>query len=107
MVYLSDTQSLATYLPDTYNLTFSYLDSIKEPYNITAIILKGDLVNTGNSRKEWETYFRARNHTTIPVYTVTGNHDADYGKNYKLYTLHTGEPEVNYMSSVGDDIDKT
>lgn len=101
LVHLSDTQSLDTYYPDTYNLTFSYLDSIKELYNITAIIITGDLVNTA-SRKEWDTYSRARNHTTITVYTIAGNHDADYGKNYEQYTLHTEEPEVNYVSSVGD-----
>jgi predicted MPP superfamily phosphohydrolase len=101
-VHLSDTQSLDSYYPDTYNFTFSYLDSIKEPFNITAIIITGDLVNTWNSRKEWDTYSRARNHTTIPVYTLAGNHDADYGKNYEQYTLHTGGPEVNYVSSVGD-----
>ena len=102
IVHFSDTQNLATSYPDTYNLTFSYLDSIKGPYNITAIIITGDLVNTWNSRKEWDTYSRARNHTTIPVYTIAGNHDADYGKNYEQYSLYTGEPEANYMSSVGD-----
>jgi predicted MPP superfamily phosphohydrolase len=101
-VHLSDTQSLDTYYPDTDNLTFLYLDSIKEPYNITAIIITGDLVNTWNSRKEWDMYSHARNYTTIPVYTIAGNHDAASGKNYEHYTLHTGEPEVNYVSSVGD-----
>jgi predicted MPP superfamily phosphohydrolase len=101
-VHISDTQSLDTYYPDTYNLTFSYLDSLREPYNTTAIIITGDLVNTWDSQKEWDTYSRARNHTTIPVYTIAGNHDTDYGKNYRQYTLHTGEPEVNYVSSVED-----
>jgi predicted MPP superfamily phosphohydrolase len=101
-VHLSDTQNLATYHPDTYNRTFSYLDSIKEPYNITAIIVTGDLVNTWDSRGEWDTYSRARNHTTIPVYTIAGNHDADYGKNYEYYTLYTGEPGGSYTSPVGD-----
>jgi predicted MPP superfamily phosphohydrolase len=102
IVHISDTQNLATDYPDTYNLTFSYLDSLKSPYNITAIIITGDLVNTWNSRKEWDTYSRARNYTTIPVYTISGNHDTDYGKNYEQYTLHTGEPGANYVSSVGD-----
>jgi predicted MPP superfamily phosphohydrolase len=102
IVHLSDTQNLATRYPDTYNLTFSYLDSLKEPRNITAIIITGDLVNTWNSRSEWDTYSRARNHTTIPVYTIAGNHDADYGKNYEQYSIHTGEPEANYMNPVGD-----
>lgn len=101
-VHLSDTQNLDTYFPDTYNLTFSYLDSIREPYNITAIIITGDLVNTWNSQDEWDTYSSARNHTTIPVYTVAGNHDADYGRNYEYYTLHTREPGVNYVTSLAD-----
>ncbi len=101
-VHLSDTQNLASCFPATYNLTFSYLDSVKEPYNITAIILTGDLVNTWNSQEEWDTYSRARNHTTIPVYTVAGNHDADYGRNYEYYTSHTREPGRNSMTSVAD-----
>jgi predicted MPP superfamily phosphohydrolase len=101
-VHLSDTQNLDINYPDTYNLTFSYLDSIKESNNITAIIITGDIVNSWNSRKEWDTYSRARNHTTIQVFTIAGNHDAVYGKNYQYYVLYTGEPEINYLSSVGD-----
>jgi predicted MPP superfamily phosphohydrolase len=102
LVHLSDTQNLDTRFPDSYNLTFSYLDSLKESENITAIIITGDLVNTGNSRSEWDTYSRARNHTSIPVFTIAGNHDTNYGKNYDQYSFHTNEPEVNYVSSIGD-----
>jgi len=102
IVHLSDTQNLATYYPDTYNLTFSYLESQKSRYNISALIITGDLVNTWDKKKEWDTYLRARNLTTIPVYVIAGNHDTDYGKNYQYYTRYTGEPENGYVTSVGD-----
>ncbi|MFA4861608.1 metallophosphoesterase [Methanoregula sp.] len=102
IVHLSDTQNLATYYPGTYNLTFSYLESQKIRYNISAIIITGDLVNTWNKKSEWDAYIRARNHTTIPVYTIAGNHDVDYGKQYGYYTRYSGEPETNYVTTVGD-----
>jgi predicted MPP superfamily phosphohydrolase len=102
IVHLSDTQNLATYFPDTYNLTFSYLESRKALYNISAIIITGDLVNTWDKKKEWDVYSRARNQTTIPVYVIAGNHDADSGKNYRYYTLYTGEPKGSYVTTVGD-----
>lgn len=101
-VHLSDTQNLATYYPDTYNFTFSYLDSVKTPYNITGIIITGDLVNTWDSRKEWDVYSIARNHTSLPVYTIAGNHDTDNGKNFHYYSVNTGMPEVNYVTSFKD-----
>lgn len=50
IVHLSDPQNLATYYPGTYNLTFSYLESIKSQYNISAIIITGDLVNTWDKK---------------------------------------------------------
>ena len=101
-VHLSDTQNLATSYPETYNLTFSYIQSLRGQYNVTAIIITGDLVNTRDSRQEWDTYSRARNHTAIPVYTIAGNHDADSGKDYTLYSMYTGEPGMDYAIPFGD-----
>lgn len=46
VVHLSDTQNLATYYPDTYGFTFSYLESMKDHLNMSAIIITGDLVNS-------------------------------------------------------------
>ncbi len=54
MVHLSDTQSLANHYPETYDYTFSYLDSIKERHTISAIIITGDLVNTWDNKKQWD-----------------------------------------------------
>ena len=101
-VHLSDTQNLATSYPETYNLTFSSLQSLRGQYNITAIIITGDLVNTRDSRREWDTYARARNQTTIPVYTIAGNHDTDSGKDYSFYSPYTGEPGTDYAIPFGD-----
>ena len=101
-VHISDTQNLATHYPDTYDLTFSYLESIKTPYNISAIILTGDLVNTWDKKSEWDAYSHARNMTNIPVYVTAGNHDTNYGKNYKYYSLYTGEEKGNYVTALND-----
>ena len=102
IVHLSDTQNLATYYPDTYNLTFSYLESIKKQYNISAIIITGDLVNTWDKKSEWDAYSRARNQTNIPLYVTAGNHDTNRGKNYQYYSLYTGEQKGNYVTAVND-----
>jgi metallophosphoesterase superfamily enzyme len=74
-IHLSDPQSLTTNYPETLNLTFSHIESLKNTYNISAIIITGDLVNSWDNTKEWETYIHARNLTTIPVYEIAGNHD--------------------------------
>lgn len=101
-VHISDTQNLATHYPDTYNFTFSYLESIKTRYNISAIILTGDLVNTWDKKSEWNAYSHARNMTNIPMYVTAGNHDTNYGKNYKYYSLYTGEQKGNYATALND-----
>ena len=101
-VHISDTQNLATYYPDTYNLTFSYLESIKTQYNISAIIITGDLVNTCDKKSEWDAYSHARNMTNIPLYVTAGNHDTNWGKNYKYYSQYTGEQKGNYVTALND-----
>jgi hypothetical protein len=114
-MHISDPQSLTTSYPDTLDLTFSHIESLKDTYNISAIIITGDVVNTWNEKREWDTYAHARNLTTIPIYEIAGNHDTDfplsriasdnhtvYGKNYRYYTLYTGEPGTNYVTTVGD-----
>ncbi len=99
IVHISDTQNLATSYPETYDYTFSYLDSIKERYNISAIIITGDLVNTWNSKKEWDAYSHAIHETSIPVYVIAGNHDANEGQNYQYYTQYTGNTKNSYVTS--------
>ena len=101
-VHISDTQNLATHYPDTYNLTFSYLESIKTEFNISAIIITGDLVNTWDKKSEWNVYSRARNLTNIPLYVTAGNHDTNRGKNYKYYSQYTGEQMGNYVTALND-----
>ncbi|MDO9325581.1 MAG: metallophosphoesterase [Methanoregula sp.] len=100
LVHLSDTQNLATRFPKTYDYTFSYLESVKTRYNISAIIITGDLVNTWDSKKEWDAYSHAVNKTTIPVYVIAGNHDTNNGKNYRYFTGITGNPMESYVTRV-------
>ncbi len=102
IVHLSDTQNLATYYPTTYDYTFSYLESKRAQYNISAIIITGDLVNKWNKKAEWLAYAHAVNQTTIPLYVIAGNHDSDYGKNYTYYTAYTGNTAKNYVIPVQD-----
>jgi len=99
-VHISDTQGLASRYPKTYDYTFSYLDSIKERYNISAIIITGDLVNTWNNTKEWDAYSHAVHQTSIPVYVIAGNHDTKGGQDYHYYTLYTGNTKNTYVTSI-------
>ena len=114
-IHISDPQSLTTNYPETLDLTFSSIEFLKNTYNISAIIITGDVVNTWNEKKEWDAYAHARNLTTIPIYEIAGNHDTDFplyrtagdnhtvrGNNYQFYTMYTGEPGTNYVTPVGD-----
>lgn len=102
IVHLSDTQNLATKYPGTYNYTFQYLQSNKEKYNISAIIITGDLVNTYDSKKEWEAYANAINKTSIPIYVTAGNHDTNYGKDDRYYSTYTGNTDRYSITSIND-----
>ena len=73
--HISDTQKLSENHPETLNHTFSSLESLKSFYNISAIIISGDLVNDGNDVSQWINYVNARSKTTIPVYEIPGDHD--------------------------------
>ncbi len=101
-IHISDPQSLTTNYPETLDLTFSRIESLKTRYNISAIIITGDVVNTWNDQKDWDAYAHARNLTTIPIYEIAGNHDTDGGNSYGYYTAYSGEPAESYISSIGD-----
>lgn len=101
LVHLSDTQNLAALYPETYDYTFSYLDSLQEQYNISAIIITGDLVNSWKKKEEWDAYAHAVNKTSIPVFVTFGNHDMKSGENFTYF-----DPSDNrkkwYVTSVND-----
>lgn len=101
-VHISDTQNLATGYPDTYDLTFSFIESMKEPCNISAVIITGDAVNRWDDQKEWGAYLHARNLTLVPVFQIAGNHDTGGGDQYLNYTAYTGMPGKNYLTCIGD-----
>lgn len=102
IIHLSDTQNLATKYPGTYNYTFQFLESNKEKYNISAIIITGDLVNTYDSKNEWEAYANAINKTSIPIYVTAGNHDTNYGKDDRYYSINTGNTDRYSITTIND-----
>jgi predicted MPP superfamily phosphohydrolase len=99
-VHISDTQYLASRYPETYNFTFSYLDSIKESYNISAIIITGDLVELWNNENQWEAYSHAVHKTSIPVYAIAGNHDTNGGNDFQYFTRYTGNSKSSHVTSL-------
>ena len=101
-MHISDLQSLTTNYPETLDLTFSHIESLKKDNNISAIIITGDVVNAWDDKEDWNAYIHARNLTTIPVYEIAGNHDTGEGKHYQYYTANTGMPGENYVTTVGD-----
>lgn len=102
IIHLSDLQNLASKYPETYEYIFSYLDSIQDDYNISAIILTGDIVNFYNSKKEWEVYSQSIAKTDIPVYVIAGNHDTNYGSEYKYFFHFTGNDDDFYITTIND-----
>ena len=101
-VHLSDTQDLSQHYPSTLNYTFQWLESKKAEWNITAIIITGDLVNTYNDVQQWENYVKAKTHTTIPVYETAGNHDNNYGADFTYYNQYIGSNETFYTVNLTD-----
>jgi len=67
LVHISDIQTLSAMYPSTMNYTFSFLESKKSTYNISAIIITGDLVDSSDNASQWTSYGNARSLTTIPV----------------------------------------
>ncbi|WP_409340182.1 metallophosphoesterase family protein [Methanospirillum stamsii] len=101
-MHISDLQNLASRYPDTYEYTFSYLDSIRDEYNISAIIFTGDLVNNYNDKKQWDVYARSIEKTDIPVYVIAGNHDTNWGTSYSNFFRYTGNDDDFYVTSIND-----
>lgn len=102
IVHLSDLQNLASNFPDTYEYTFTYLDSIKDTYNISAIIITGDLVNDGESEKEWTVYSQSIKKTSIPIYVIAGNHDTLSGFVYLWFFKYTKNNDYYYVTPLND-----
>jgi len=101
IMHISDIQSLSERYPSTLNYTFSYLESIKNTYNISAIIITGDIVESGDNATQWTNYINARSLTTIPVYEIPGNHDLEGEDNNSLFTKFLGK-NTNWNAIIND-----
>ncbi len=103
VVHISDTQVLSSSYPSTLNFTFSYLESVRTAYNISGIVVTGDLVNSCTNSTQWERYAAARSRTVIPLYEVAGNHDVDGAqRNYTAFDAYIGSGKRNWTSEIGD-----
>jgi len=100
IVHFSDTQTLVQSYVSTLNYTFQWLESKKSEWNITAIIITGDLVETYNNVTQWNNYVNAKTLTSIPVYEVAGNHDTDTGTDFTYYNQYIGENETFYVADI-------
>jgi len=103
IVHISDTQKLSASYPSTLNFTFSYLESIKNEYNISGIIITGDLVDSGDNVAQWQNYAVARSLTTIPLYEVSGNHDLmGSASDYSAFDTYVGAGKRNWTADIND-----
>jgi hypothetical protein len=103
LVHISDTQVLSSTYPSTLNFTFSYLESQKNAYNITGIVVTGDLVNSCTNTTQWENYANARSKTTIPLFEVAGNHDINgVQNNYTAFDAYIGNGKRNWTAEIHD-----
>jgi len=101
-VHFSDTQTLVQSYPETLNYTFQWIESKKSEWNITAIIVTGDLVQTYNDTSQWQTYVNAKSLTSIPVFEVAGNHDNNNGEDFSYYNNYIGSNETFYTANLTD-----
>jgi predicted MPP superfamily phosphohydrolase len=91
IMHISDTQVLSSRYPDTLNYTFTSLESMKDEYNISAIVITGDLVDNGSNISQWTNYTNARSLTTVPVYEIPGNHDLNGQADNPLFDAFVGD----------------
>jgi len=101
IMHISDTQKLSESYPSTLSFTFSYLESIKSTFNISGIIITGDLVDEGDNVSQWTNYVNARSMTTIPIYEVSGNHDKRADINISYYP-ELVENKKDWTSEIND-----
>jgi PKD repeat protein len=74
--HLGDTQDLSEgfYPVKAFNLTFQDIEELKSDYNLSQILITGDLVN-GIDEAQYKNAANAQSWTSIPIHAVTGNHD--------------------------------
>ncbi len=101
IIHISDTQTLSSRYPDTLNYTFSSLESMKGNYNISAIIITGDLVDNGSNISQWTNYANARSLTTVPVFEIPGNHDLGGQAVNPLFDAFVGD-KYNWNALIND-----
>ncbi len=101
IMHLSDTQYLSESDPQTLDYTFSYLESLKNAFNISAIIITGDLVNNGDDLSQWIHYTEARSRTTIPVYEIPGDEDLGNKADNPLVNEFVGN-KTNWNAIIND-----
>jgi hypothetical protein len=101
ILHISDLQALSSTHPDTLNYTFSTLESMKNMYNISAIIVTGDLVDNGGNLSQWTYYEQARSLTTIPVYEIPGNHDLNGLTDNPLFDEFVGN-KTDWSAPIND-----
>jgi hypothetical protein len=107
-VHISDLQYVTELHPNTANYTFSYLESQKSIYNISAIINTGDFVQNMYNDTQWIHYLNAKSHTSIPIYESPGNHDV-MGDNrkypnpdFRFFDKYIGTDKRNYSVVLND-----
>ena len=100
-IHLSDTQYLSSMYPSTLNNTFSYLESMKNANNISAIIITGDMVNNGDQPIQWKNYVGARSLTTIPLYEIAGDEDLDEKSDNSLFDRFVGN-KTDWNAAIND-----
>ncbi|HOV15757.1 MAG TPA: metallophosphoesterase, partial [Spirochaetota bacterium] len=60
-----------------------YIDAKKSDWNISFIVINGDLVQNG-SKESYDLYLDDTKNSALPIYPVIGNHDI-YFNGYEIY----------------------
>jgi len=106
IAWITDTQLNSQ--DDTWGNLADYLVSVKDAYNIQAVVHTGDIVQNGSAVKEWEVANASMGKLLdngVPYCWCTGNHDywgEDLSATYKAFNVSSQIGEPYWLSSYGN-----
>jgi 3',5'-cyclic AMP phosphodiesterase CpdA len=106
IAWITDTQLNSE--DDTWGNFTKYLVSVRDAYNIKAVVHTGDIVENGSATEEWEVANASMGvllDNNMPYCWCTGNHDywgEDLSANYLAFNVTSQETETYWYSSYGN-----
>ena len=101
IAHLTDLEALSSRAPELLNQTFRWLEEHREEYNISLVVITGDLVEQWDNETQWGAFLNATEGISIPIATLAGDDDCANGQNYTYYEKYVGPDRLFYHLLVG------